>query len=604
MSRILFALPLLVLLSTTPAGAAEPPHFADLPPDLPWSEKSLELAVEPEHPWATPFEQSGLVDSPPYEDTVAWLERLVEAAPELSMTSLGKSPQGREIWLVVASAEGAKTPEEVHASGKPVLFAQAGIHPGEIDGKDAGMMLLRDMTVRGIKKELLENATFLFVPIFSVDGHERRSPYGRVNQRGPVSTGWRTTSRNLNLNRDYAKADTLEMRHMLEALNRWRPDLYVDLHVTDGEDYQYDVTFGWNGPHGWSPSIARWLDEVFRPAAEADLKDWGHVPGPLTFGVDPFDIRKGIFGWTASPRFSNGYGDARHLPTILVENHSLKRYDRRVLGTYVFLESALETLAKHGDALRKAVTEDRARRPETLPLAFQVPNTPPRTMEFLGVEHRLVPSAISGSLAVEWTGEPVTFEVPVIAATEPAATAKRPVAYWIPPAWRDVIEVLRLHGVEMEEISQPRMLELEMLRLAEPELAEEPFEGRVMVTTTPVPETRTETFPPGSVRIPTDQPLGDLVMLLLEPEAPDSFFQWGFFHEILSRTEYAEGYLMEKMAARMLEEDEDLRRRWLEALANDAELRGDPRARLQWFYEQTPYYDERVRLYPVGREFR
>lgn len=602
MSRFILCRVLPLVLLAVAAGAAEPPHFADLPPELPWSEKSLELTVDADHAWATPFETSGLADSPTYADTVAWLERLVAAAPELSMTSLGQSPQGRDVWLVIASAEGARTPEEVHAAGKPVLFAQAGIHPGEIDGKDAGMMLLRDMTVRGTKSELLDGATFLFVPIFSVDGHERRSPYGRINQRGPVHTGWRTTSRNLNLNRDYMKADTLEMRHMLEALERWKPDLYVDLHVTDGEDYQYDVTFGWNGTHGWSPSIARWLDDVFRPAVSADLEAWGHVPGPLIFGVDRFDIRKGIVGWTASPRFSNGYGDARHLPTILVENHSLKRFDRRVLGTYVFLESALQTLAGHAEGLRRAAAEDRARHPETLPLGFQAPETPQKTMEFLGVGHRLEPSAVSGGLAVEWTGEPVTFEVPVMAMTEPTVTGKRPAAYWIPPAWRDVIEVLRLHGVEMEEISQPRTLEVEMLRLTEPELAEAPFEGRVMVTATPVPETRTETFPAGSMRVPTDQPLGDLAMLLLEPEAPDSLFQWGFFHEVLSRTEYAEGYLMEKMAARMLEEDEDLERRYLEALARDAELRGDPRARLYWFYEQTPYYDERVRLYPVARE--
>lgn len=588
-----------------PLGAAEPPHFADLPPDLPWDGKSLELAVPAEAEWATPFEQSGLTDSPTYADTVAWLERLVDAAPELSMTSLGKSPEGRDIWLVIASADGASTPEAVHASGKPVILAQAGIHPGEIDGKDAGMMLLRDMTVRGTKRELLDGATLLFVPIFSVDGHERRSPHGRINQRGPENTGWRTTSRNLNLNRDYAKADTVEMRHMLAALQRWKPDLYVDLHVTDGEDYQYDVTFGWNGPHGWSPSIARWLDEVLKPATEEDLRAWGHVPGPLTFGVDPFDIRKGIFGWTASPRFSNGYGDARHLPTILVENHSLKRYDRRVLGTYVFLESILKTLSEHVEGLRKVVAEDRARHPAELPLGFRVPqDSPPPTMEFLGVDHRLVPSAISGGLAVEWTGEPVTFEVPVFAATEPTTKARRPTAYWIPPAWRDVIDVLHVHGIEMEELSEPRTVEVEMLRLTEPELAEEPFEGRVMVTATPTAEMRTETFPAGTMRVSTDQPLGDLAMLLLEPEAPDSLFQWGFFHEVLSRTEYAEGYLMEKMAARMLEEDEDLKRRWLEALTQDAELRGDPRARLQWFYEQTPYYDERVRLYPVGREMK
>lgn len=591
-----------LLLTISSAAPAQPPHFQDLPPELPWDGASRTLALPAEHPWATPFERSGLTDSPPYDETVAWLERLVEAAPELSMVSLGKSPQGREIWMVIASAEGATTPEALHSSGKPVLFAQAGIHPGEIDGKDAGMMLLRDMTVLGKRRELLDGASFLFVPIFSVDGHERRTPYGRVNQRGPATPGWRANAKNLNLNRDYAKLDTTEMRHMVAALARWQPDLYVDLHVTDGEDYQYDVTFGWTGPFGWSPAIATFLDEVFRPAVSADLREMGHVPGPLVFGVDRLDIRKGIFGWTAPPRFSNGYGDAIHLPTVLVENHSLKSFDRRVLGTYVFLASTLELLAEQGEALARATAADRARRPETVPLSFKVPEGEPPVIEFLGVEQRLVPSPISGGLRVEWTGEPVTMRLPLVAATEPAATASRPRAYYVPASWSEVIERLRLHGIEMEELTEARQVEVEMYRLTEPELAREPFEGHVQVTATPVPEVRREVYPPGSVRIPTDQPLGELAILLLEPAAPDSFFQWGFFHQVLSRTEYIEGYVIERMAERMLEEDPELRRRFLERLAEDEAFRGDPRARLTWFYEQTPYHDERYLLYPVGRE--
>jgi hypothetical protein len=591
-----------VVVTTGPAAAAEPPHFEFLPPDQPWNEATRDLMVPADDPWATPFEVSGGVDSPTYDETVAWLRKLVAASPKLRMTSLGKSPQGRDVWLVIASATGASTPEELRQTGKPVLFAQAGIHPGEIDGKDAGMMLLRDMTVGGSESDLLGRASFLFIPILSVDGHERRSPYGRINQRGPENTGWRTNARNLNLNRDYAKLDIPEMRHLIAALERWQPDLYLDLHVTDGEDYRYDVTFGWTGPHGWSPSIARWLDGTFRPAVSAALEARGHVPGPLIFGVDRLDIRKGIADWTAPPRFSNGYGDARHLPTVLVENHSLKRFDRRVLGTYVFLEGCLDLLGREAGNLRRAVAEDRARHPEELPLAFGPPQTPPETLEFLGVEHRVAPSSVSGGLAVEWLGTPVTFDAPLIAFTEPTATASRPRAYWIPPSWSDVIGRLRLHGVRMEETSDWREVEVEMYRLTGPELADMPFEGHVQVTATPVAETRTERFPPGSVRIPTDQPLGDLAMLLLEPASPDSFFQWGFFHAVLSRTEYVEGYVMEKMATRMLEEDEELRSRFLERLATDDEFRADPQARLMWFYEQTPYYDQRYLLYPVARE--
>ncbi|MGD2113580.1 MAG: M14 family metallopeptidase [Acidobacteriota bacterium] len=594
------------------AGAAgpgpepdRPPHYELLPPLPPWHGASEEIPVSPDHEWATPFERSGLADSPSYDDTVAWVERLVAAAPELEMVSLGKSPEGRDLWMVIASTEGARTPEALRATGKPTVLAQAGIHSGEIDGKDAGMMLLRDLTVRRGetgKGNLLERANLLWVPIFSVDAHERRSLYGRINQRGPLHTGWRTTSRNLNLNRDYTKLDTLEMRHMVRALDAWAPDLYLDLHVTDGADYQYDVTFGFNGPHGWSPRIGSWLQEVFRPAVAGALESMGHVPGPLVFLLDRTDPRGGIPEWTAGPRYSNGYGDARHLPTVLVENHSLKPYDRRVLGTYVLLEETLRLMGERGHELRRAAEADRSRHPETVPLAFRPGDGPPAKVEFRGIELRLEPSAISGGLRPVWTGEPFTAEVPQVVTDVPAATAERPAAYWIPPAWRDVIERLEVHGIRTERIEEPRELEVEMLRLTGPEYAEGPFEGRFRVTATPVAERRTERFPPGSVRVPTDQPLGDLAVLLLEPAAPDSFFQWGFFHEVLERTEYVESYVMEPYAARMLEEDPELRRELVEALAEDEELRGDPRARLRWFYEKTPYWDERWLLYPVARE--
>ena len=251
-----------LLLSATLASA----QTAPLPPVIPWNGASRALMVPPTDPWVTPSERDQLRTTPRYDETVAYLKRLVAAAPQLRMVSIGKSDQGRDVWMVIASKERAFTPEAMRKNGKPTVLAQGGIHSGEIEGKDAGMMLLRDMTVRGTKRELLDGANFLFVPIFNVDGHERFSRFTRINQRGPEEGGWRTSSRNLNLNRDYMKADTAEMRSMIRTIDAWNPDLYIDLHVTDGADYQYDVTYGWNGPAGFSPSISNWLEKSLRPA--------------------------------------------------------------------------------------------------------------------------------------------------------------------------------------------------------------------------------------------------------------------------------------------------------------------------------------------------
>ncbi len=602
MNLLRASLLLLVLISLPRALGAQASRIAVLPPEIPWSGESRALAVEKDDLWATPAEAAGFQRTPRYEETVAYLRRLTGASRELTMVSLGKSPEGRDLWMVVASRERAPTPQRLKASGKPVLFAQAGIHAGEIDGKDAGLMFLRDLTVRGTKRRLLEKANFLFVPIFNVDGHERFSPYTRVNQRGPVEAGWRTTARNLNLNRDYAKLDALEMRALVAALNAWDPDLYLDLHVTDGGDYQYDITFGFNGPHAWSPAIGRWLEERLTPSATRGLEAMGHIPGPLIFPVDDTQLEKGLVDWTASPRLSTGYGDARHLPSVIVENHSLKPYAQRVLGTYVLLEGLLDLLGREAEGLRKAIEADRTRRPKEVPLDWKVQAGPASKIQMKAVASRKATSAISGAECVRWMGEPVTLAVPLLRMSEPKARALRPAAYWVPAAYRDVIERLALHGIRIERTSEPREIEVEMYRLSGAQLAKEPFEGRVSVTAAASAEKRRERFPAGSARISTDQPLGDLAMLLLEPASPDSFFQWGFFLEPLQRTEYAESYIMEPMAERMLAEDPALREAFEKKLRDDPKFAGDPRERLQWFYRRTPFFDERWNLYPVARE--
>ncbi len=577
---------------------------AILPPELKWNGKSEALVAVKNDAWITPVEQSDFTRTPRYDETMKWLQKLVAAAPELKMISLGKSPEGRDIWMVIASKERAFTPAALHATSKPIFLAQAGIHSGEIDGKDAGMMLLRDMTVADKKRDLLKGANLLFVPILSVDAHERFSTYGRINQRGPIETGWRTNARNLNLNRDYTKLDTPELRAMIRAINEWNPDLYFDLHVTDGADYQYDITFGYTGKHGYSPAIVTWLDEVLRPNVERDLKAMGHIPGPLVFAVNGRDFQQGIIDFTAGPRFSNTYGDVRHLPTVLVENHSLKPYKQRVLGTYALLESVMRLLAKETKKLREAVAADGNRRSQDIPLTWRVPQRPPEMIDLLAVESRVLPSNITGRDYVQWTGKPVTLKMPYLRMNEPVLTARRPQAYWIPPAWSEVIERLAMHGIKMERISAPREVEVEMYRIHDAKLADQPFEGHALVNGKPLAEKIVRRFPAGSVRISTDQPLGDLVVLLLEPNSPDSFFQWGFFLEIMSPTEYVEEYVMQPMAERMLAEDAKLKAELEQKLKADSTFAKNPQERLQWLYQRTPFFDGEWNLYPVAREVK
>ncbi len=573
-----------------------------LPPAPEWDGASRALLRGASDPWVTAFETDPDHDfSPTYADTRAWFDRLDAASDLIRIEQFGVSPEGRPIYAVIASKDGA-----AFDPSKPVLLAQAGIHPGEIDGKDAGMMLLRDIAFNG-KADLLDRVNLILIPILSVDGHERASAYSRPNQRGPRIQGWRNTATNQNLNRDYLKLDQPEMRAVRGLILKYKPDLYVDIHVTDGLDYQYDVTYGFNGENGAysrSPATSQWLNEVFKPAINTGLEAQGHIPGELVFGVDDNNPRAGLSDGGLGERFSNGWGAAAHVPTILIENHSLKPYEQRVLGTYVFLEDAMRLLARDGSALRAAIAADSALRPAAIPANFQADPTPAYTRAFKGIRYETYDSPASGRREIRWSGQadPEPWALPFFG-SKPTLTLARPEAYWVPSYRSDIIDRLRIHGVSMETLDAPRTVSVEMLRLDDPKVAARHNEGHVPVTVTAVtPDRRDWTFPAGSVRVPTDQPLGDIVVLLLEPQSSESFFAWGMFPEVLSRVEYIEGYAIAPLAEAMMAADPALKAAFEAKLAAEPDFAANGDARLQWFYERTLFYDDRYRLYPVGRE--
>lgn len=590
-------------MSQTPSVPnAAPWDQAFLPPAPAWNGASKALLRDASDPWVTAFEADAAHDfSPSYADTRAWFDRLDAASDLIRVEQFGVSPEGRPIYAVIASKDGATLDPS-----KPVLLAQAGIHPGEIDGKDAGMMLLRDMAFYG-KDGLLDRANLILIPILSVDGHERTSPYSRPNQRGPRNQGWRHTATNQNLNRDFMKLDQAEMQAVMGLIHKYKPDLYVDIHVTDGIDYQYDVTYGYNGEDGvWSrsPAIAQWLDDAFKPDMNAALEAQGHIPGELVFAIDDRDPKKGMNDGGLGERYSNGWGSAAHIPTILIENHSLKPHEQRVLGTYVFLEEALKVLADKSQTLRAAISADRALRPAELPANFVGDEQPTRIRPFKGILYDTYQSAASGRPELRWLGQPdpELWQVPYFG-SRPTLTLKRPTAYWVPSYRADIIERLKIHGVQMETLSAPRTVAVDMLRLVDPKVSARTNEGHVPIT---VGEVRTEakdwTFPVGSVRVPTDQPMGDVAILLLEPQSSESFFAWGMFPEVLNRVEYIEAYAIAPLAEKMLAADPALKAQFEAKLAAEPAFAADGDARLAWFYERTPFYDQRFRLYPVGRE--
>ena len=292
--------------------------------------------------WTTPAETAHFKTTPDYAQTHAYLQRLAAAAPAtLHFTRFGVSPEGRDLMLAIAASGGEFTPEAARKSGKQILMVQAGIHAGEIEGKDAGLMLLRDLAVSAKYPHLLDHTIVLYLPIFNVDGHENASPYKRINQNGPDVMGFRATAQNLNLNRDYLKADAPEMRDWLALFQAWLPDFFVDVHTTDGADYQYDLTWYTEDWGTLDPAVRAWQDAALVQRVFAATQAHGHLLAPYLDLKDHRDITKGIANSGFVPRFSTSYVTLHNRAALLVETHMLKSYEVRVRATYDLLAEIL-----------------------------------------------------------------------------------------------------------------------------------------------------------------------------------------------------------------------------------------------------------------------
>lgn len=558
--------------------------------------------------WQTLAEQTGYHKTWNYDDTIAFSQKLDKASDKIAYRAFGKSGQGRDLPLLIASDDGTITPEAARKKGKAIIFIQAGIHAGEIDGKDAGLALLRDAVITKTRPELLKDVVILYVPIYSVDGHENSNPYMRINQNGPDEMGFRANATNLNLNRDYMKADAPETRAWLALWNEWKPDFFIDCHVTDGADFQYNVTYEYAHFQEVSPLLKNWMDTHFDDKVVPKVESEGNL---LTHYVEfaGREVTGGIATFIATPRFATGYTPLRNRIGLLIETHSWKPYRSRVRGTYDVLRYTIEEIAaikaslfdvnKKADAetIERGKTYDPSRR---FPLVLDVTDrsTP---FAFKGLEYKIEDSAVSGGKMIVYGTKPLNITIPRFDEGRVVTSVAPPLYYIIPPEWKDVINVLQMHGVKFETIKKPLTIEVESYHLTQPKWATASFENRVTLTCKQTPVTETRTYPAGSVIVPMAQEAANVAIHLLEPNGPDSFVYWGFFDSVFEQKEYGEGYVVEKIAREMLAKDPNLQKEFDERLKDPAFAKS-PRARLQFFYERSPYYlNQKVGVYPVGR---
>ena len=574
--------------------------------------------------WRTPAEAENYRTTPDYPSTIEYLERLAAAHPDtIHIENFGRTGEGRDLKIVVASRDGDFDPEKIHASGRAVLLVQNSIHAGEMDGKDACLALLRDLVESEERAPLLKKVVLVFIPVYNIDGHERRSAYSRINQNGPELAGWRANATNLNLNRDYMKADAPETRAFLRMFHRWMPDFFVDNHVTDGSDFQYDVTFDIDTTPDVYPPTAKWIRASVTPELTRRVNASGHLAFPSTiFLNDDTDPSLGLAFRDDPPRFSTGLMVLENRPGLLVELHMLKDYKTRVTGNYEILRSLLEILNESSDALKALNREaDRAAATigtkgslnEEFPLCLERSGETTR-VEFLGREYTRFPSEISGAPAIRYGSKPWNTMVSVYSDAKVAVSVRPPAGYIIPPQWAQVIDVLVAHGVTLQRTTKEWTGGVERYRCSGMRWPSSPFEGRFPILRGGNVEraigefgtcslfSETVTYPIGSVVVPLGQTLSKVAIHWLEPEAPDSALRWGFFAPIFEQKETGEAYLLEKLVPEELAKSPDLRAEFELRVRTDPRFAADPNARLAFFYDRSPWWRaQKIGEYPVGR---
>ena len=557
---------------------------------------------------STVSERSGFLQTGRYAEVIALCDSFAKAYPEsVRCLDFGTSPEGRPMKALVASTSGTLDAAGARERGLPVVLIQGGIHAGEIDGKDAGFLALREILQGKAARGALDKLVWVFVPVFSVDGHERFGAWNRPNQRGPEQMGWRTTAQGYNLNRDYVKADAPEMQAMLDLVNQWDPLVEVDLHVTDGAKFEHDVSIQVEPVHAGDAELRK-AGRAWRDGVIADLARQGSLPLPYYPSFVVYDDpASGFEDGVPPPRFSHGYFWLRNRMGMLVETHSWKTYPVRVRVTRNAIVSVLEQVARHGGKWLRVAHEADARSSKSgtlaVPLAYAA-GKESRLVDFRGYEYTRTPSEVSGALMTRYDeSKPQVWKIPLRDNLQPSLSVAPPAAGYIVPAAHAarVGAKLKQHGIEFHVIAAQPGAVVETFRASEATPAATPVEGHQRMTLEGGWKAETRDIGAGALFVPIAQPKSKLAMSILEPQAPDSLVAWGEFNNAFERKEYMEYYVAEEVARGMLEKDPALKAKFEKRVAEDAAFAKDPQARLDFFHRLHPSWDERYNLYPVMR---
>ena len=551
--------------------------------------------------FTTIFEASNGLETATYKQTIQFYNNLAEAYPEVSIQAIGETDSGKPLHLVTLNLDATFNFSEIRKN-KRILLINNGIHPGESDGIDATMMLFRDL-VQG-KIETPKNTVLATIPIYNVGGSLNRNSTTRANQNGPEEYGFRGNARNYDLNRDFIKCDTKNAITFVEIFHLLKPDVFIDNHVSNGADYQYTLTHLFTQHNKLGGDLGNYIHTEMMPKLERklSLKEWPITPYVNVFNQVP---EEGFAQFIDYPRYSTGYTTLFNTLGMMVETHMLKPYKQRVEGTYALMKSMIEIIEEQGEIisdLRQKATSNYHSN-DIYALDWEIDTSKTSTLYFKGYKGEIITSEITGMPRLKYDRtKPFTKKVAYQNYFKPTVKVTVPEAYIIPQGWHKVIDLLKLNKVEMTPLEKDTTITVEAYKIDSFETRTKAYDGHYQHYNTNVTlSTKAFTFRQGDYLISTNQSAIRYLLETLEPQAPDSFFNWNFFDTVLQQKEGFSPYVWEDKAKALLDNDPELKSLFETKKYIDTTFANNWYAQLDWIFQKSEYYEEAHLQYPVYR---
>ncbi len=553
----------------------------------------------------TKFESSGGTETPTYEEGISFYQQLAESSDLIQMQGMGSTDSGHPLHLVTYSSEGPVDWENLDRLNKIVLLINNAIHPGEPDGVDASMMLLRDLAADATATERLKDIVIAVIPFYNIGGVLNRNSGTRANQNGPKEYGFRGNARNYDLNRDFVKMDTRNAWSFAEIFHRVKPDVFVDNHVSNGADYQYTLTLISTQHNKLGGTLGGYMNETMTPKLMQGMAEKNMPITPFVNVYNKAPDESGFMQFMDLPRYSTGYTTLFHVLGFMVETHMLKPFDQRVKATYEFLNTMIDvSLAEKAQikSMRQKALRDWPGLVDYT-TEWRIDRKSPATIKFLGYEATKRESSVTGRQRLYYDrSKPFEKNVPYFNNYVSRKFIQIPSHYVIPQGWHNIIKRLEHNGVEMTRIGSDSTIAVERYRLRKFNTGKSPFEGHYMHTGLEVDkEIVSHTFRAGDYLVATNQASGRYAVEVLEPQSPDSFFSWNFFDTILQQKEHFSPYVFEDLAAQLLEENVGLRQDFEAKKEADVGFANNSFVQLNYIYTHSDHYEKAHMIYPVFR---